>query len=239
MLRDQVCTLDLQGRVEMVFEIDEPSGLGFLADGRVLVVCRGSGSLLVGKPGEGTTTLSALAEQGVVGVNDSVTDLDGRTYVGSLGAKYQLGDEDRSWSEPAPGKLLCIQPNGDWTVAAQDLASPNGMVITPDGAKLIVAETYRFHAKVESGFPDGLALDADGAVWVGAGEEFARVDTRGAVVQRVPVPGWRCIACALGGTDRRTLFLAVAQMSMEEFLNRQSLGRILAVHVDSPGAGLP
>jgi sugar lactone lactonase YvrE len=107
MLRDQVCTLDLRGRVEKIFEISEPSGLGFLPDGRVVIVCRGSGSLLVGEPGLGTATLSALTEQGVVGVNDLVTDHDGRSYVGSLGVKYQLGDEDRSWSGPAPGRLLC------------------------------------------------------------------------------------------------------------------------------------
>jgi len=257
MLRDQVCTLDLEGRVDTVFEVDEPSGLGFLSDGRVLVVCRGTGSVLIGEPGKGTATLSALTEQGVVGVNDMVTDLDGRSYVGSLGAQYQLGDEDRSWSGRAPGRLLCIEPDGEWAVAAQNLACPNGMVITPDGATLIVAETYRYqltafdrkpdgkltnprvHATVESGFPDGLALDAEGAVWVGAGGEFARVDSCGAVMQRVAVPGYRCISCALGGTDRRTLFLAVAQMTMEEFMRRESHGRIMALRVDAPGAGLP
>jgi sugar lactone lactonase YvrE len=257
MLRDQVRTVDGGGKVDTVFEVNEPSGLGFLADGRVLIVARRPGSLLIGMPGEAPAELSALTAQGVTGVNDLVADTEGRSYIGSLGAKYQMGDEYREWNGPAPGVVLCVMPTGEWTVAARNLANPNGMVITPDGHTLIVAETYRYrltafdrdddgklsnprtHAAVESGFPDGLALDADGAVWVGAGEQFSRFDSSGTILDRVAVPDWRCIACALGGSDRKTLFLAVAKMTMESFLRRESEGRILAVDVDTPGAGLP
>ena len=254
MLRDQVRTLDLNGGIETVFDVGEPSGLGFLDDGRVLIVARRPGSLLVGTPGESPIELAALTAQGVVGVNDLVADSEGRSYIGSNGKPYELDDEYGDWSGAAPGVVLCVEPNGEWTVAARDLAVPNGMVITPDGHTFIVAETYRYRltafdrsddgslsnprtlASVESGFPDGLALDADGAVWVGAGEEFARVDATGAIVQRVAVPEWRCIACALGGNNGNTLFLAVAKMTMEEFMRRESEGRILAIDVDVPAA---
>jgi sugar lactone lactonase YvrE len=86
---------------------------------------------------------------------------------------------------------------------------------------------------------DGLTSDVEGRFWVGAGSRFVRVDARGRVVDALAVPGYRCIACMLGGTERRTLYLAVCQMTMETFAQRKSVGRILRLETEVPGAGLP
>ncbi|MCB0994440.1 MAG: SMP-30/gluconolactonase/LRE family protein [Acidimicrobiales bacterium] len=257
MLRDQVCTVSPSGKVHVRFSVDEPSGLGFLPDGRVAVVARGPGSLLAGRPDGSLYTVCPLVAQGVIGVNDLVTDTAGRMYIGSLGAHYRPGDETRDWTAGAPGRLLWVQPDGDWGVAVDDLACPNGMVISPDGATLLVAETFRHritafdrapdgsltrprvHARTEGGSPDGMTLDVEGAVWVGTGADFRRIDASGRTIDRFEVHGLRCIACCLGGDDLRTLYLAVVDMTLEGFAAGHAHGSILAARVDVPGAGSP
>jgi sugar lactone lactonase YvrE len=167
-----------------------------------------------------------------------------------------LNDGVFSWNEPS-GQILLVRPDGEHQLVASGLACPNGMVITADGSTLVVAETYRSRlvaflrapdgslsnrrvvATLDEDMADGLTSDSDGCYWVGAGSRFVRVDAEGRVVQAVEVPGYRCIACMLGSTERRTLYLAVCRMTMETFVQRQSVGRILALEIDVPGAGLP
>jgi sugar lactone lactonase YvrE len=186
-----------------------------------------------------------------------VTDEHGYSYVGSLGKRYEQGDEHRDWHDNAPGRVLLVGPDGEHKVVADRLACPNGMVITQDGTTLVVAETYtsrliaftrrpdgslterRTVAALDERMVDGLTMDSAGAYWVGTGDRFVRVDSSGAVVDTIDVPGFDCIACMLGSADRRTLFLAVCQMTMETFVRGESIGRILACRVDVPGCGLP
>ena len=89
--------------------------------------------------------------------------------------------------------------------------------------------------------PDGICLDADGAVWVAAFEEdaFIRLDREGRELQRIEVPGRRALACVLGGPERKTLFCLSAATSYEELRQRKSSSRIDAARVEIPGAGNP
>jgi sugar lactone lactonase YvrE len=255
MLEDRVYSWDRSSGLCREFSLGEPSGLGFLPDGRVLIVGRSDAQVYGAYAGAEPVQYSAFS--GVVGINDMVTDTSGFSYVGALGKRYELGDEDRTWGDQSPGQLFLVRPDGECQLVASGLACPNGMVITPDGSTLVVAETYRSRlvafrrapdgslsdrrvvATLDEDMADGLTSDAEGSFWVGAGSRFVRVDAGGRVVQAIEVPGYRCIACMLGGTERRTLYLAVCRMTMETFLQRQSVGQILEVETDVPGAGLP
>ncbi len=255
MLDDRVYSWNESTGLRTEFNIGEPSGLGFLPDGRVLIVGRSDTQVFSAQPGAKPVLHSSFS--GVIGINDMVTDTSGLSYVGTLGKRYELGDEDRSWGDDSPGQILLVRPDGDHQVVASGLACPNGMVISQDGSTLVLAETYRSRllayrravdgslseqrvvATLDEDMADGLTSDAEGSFWVGAGNRFVRVDAGGAVVSAIEVPGYRCIACMLGGAERRTLYLAVCQMTMETFAQGRSVGRILACGTEVPGAGLP
>jgi sugar lactone lactonase YvrE len=135
---------------------------------------------------------------------------------------------------------------------------PNGMVITPDAATLIVGETFanrvsafdvgaggaltnrRVFAETPGVFPDGICLDAEGAVWVSnpRGERVVRVLPGGKIAQSVATEGRGSYACMLGGPDRRTLFILTNTGSGPAMAQKKE-GRIEMVQVDVPGAGLP
>jgi sugar lactone lactonase YvrE len=136
---------------------------------------------------------------------------------------------------------------------------PNGTVITQDRRRLIVAESFasrltafdlapdgslanrRTFAELGARTPDGIAIDAEDAVWASCfgQDEFVRVRDGGEIVARVDVSGRRAVACALGGPDRRTLFLLTAETTLEELAQGKSRGKVETVRVDVPGAGIP
>jgi sugar lactone lactonase YvrE len=156
--------------------------------------------------------------------------------------------------------VLCrVDPDGEVHVAARDLRFPNGTVITPDGHTLIVGETFGPHltafdlhpesgdlsnrrvwAPIERAVPDGICLDAEGAIWVASpvSAEVQRVAEGGRVLDRVPV-STQAFACMLGGEDRRTLFVCTAAISDPEQCRAEATGRIEVARVEVPGAGLP
>src|ERR1700722_12182000 len=135
---------------------------------------------------------------------------------------------------PAAASLTCVSPGGQVTEAAAGLMFPNGMVLTPDGATLIVAETYaarltafdvaadgtlsgrRTWADLSGAgiYPDGICLDADGAVWVANARQPSciRVQAGGEILREERF-SQRCYACALGGADRQTLYVMTAPTS--------------------------
>ena len=247
----EVRTVDLEGRSELVVRVPgEPSGLGWLPDGTLLVVSMQDRRLMRVDDGELSIVadLSALAPYHC---NDMVVDAEGRAYVGNFGSEIFTSDP------PAPTCLILVQPDGRSRVVAEDLHFPNGTVITPDGGTLIVGETFgarltafdigddgglsnrRVWAQLDGASPDGICLDAEGAVWVASpfDNEVLRVREGGEIVQRVPT-ATPAIACMLGGAERRTLFvLTAAHFEHEKTVDRT--GRIEIVDVAVPGAGLP
>ena len=248
----QVIAVDLSGRSEVVVEVKaEPSGLGWLPDGRLLVVSMQDRRLLR-LDADGLTQVADLSDLASYHCNDMVVDAEGRAYVGNFGFDLHAGES------PTSANLILVHPDGRSEVAAADLRFPNGAVITPDGRTLIVGESFggcltafdvaddgtlsgrREWAKLEGAVPDGICLDAEGAIWVaspiGKGGVL-RVREGGEVTQRIAVEN-EAFACMLGGPERRTLFICTAPDSNPEKTGDRG-GRIETVEVDIPGAGLP
>jgi len=148
-------------------------------------------------------------------------------------------------------------PDGETRVVADGLRFPNGIAVSADNGRLVVAEMdgaclaeYDIEADGSLKFrrrfgnmksPDGICLDHDEAVWVASFDEdaFIRVNRDGRELHRIEVPGRRAIACVLGGPERRTLFCLTAATSPEELRQRRSSARIDVVDVEIPGAGCP
>ena len=247
-----VLTVDLDGKREDVLEVPgKPSGLGWLPDGRLLVVSMTDRRLLR-REGERLVVHAELASLARFHCNDMVVDARGRAFVGNFGFDLDAG------AKPRPTELIRVDPDGRAVIAATELRFPNGSVITPDGRTLIVGESYgacltaftlgadgalsgrREWAKLEGAVPDGICLDAEGAVWVASplSKDVLRVREGGAVAERIPA-GRPAIACMLGGPDRRTLFVLTADsFHPDEALAKRS-ARVEIVRVDVPGAGLP
>jgi len=248
----RVMTVDLAGRAEVVVEVpNQPSGLGWLPDGRLLVVSMTDRRLLRLDPG-GLTVVADLSALASFYCNDMVVDEQGRAYVGNFGFDLHAEAPFR------PAELVLVPPDGPPRIVADDLAFPNGCVITPDGRTLVVGESggarltaftvaadgslgeRRVWALLESAVPDGICLDAEGAIWVASpvGNEVLRVQEGGAVLDRVRVSTIP-FACMLGGPDRRTLFVATAETHQPERVKLKPSGRIEIATVRVPGAGRP
>jgi sugar lactone lactonase YvrE len=248
-----VLTIDLSGKREDVLEVaGKPSGLGWLPDGRLLVVSMNDRRLLRREATGRLVTHADLAPLAPAACNDMVVDGAGRAYVGNFGFDFEHGEKPRTTC------VVRVDPDGRASVAAEEMRFPNGSVITPDGRTLVVGESFgncltafsigadgslsarREWAKLEGATPDGICLDAENAIWVASpmSNELLRVREGGAVAERIPT-GRPAIACMLGGPERRTLFALTADsFRAEEALARRS-ARVEIVGVDVPGAGFP
>jgi sugar lactone lactonase YvrE len=243
------------GICETVLEIDDqPSGLGWLPDGRLLVVAMRQRKLLA-FDGHRVDEYADLSRHAPAFCNDMLVDGLGRAYVGNMGF-------DLPARAPfAPTVLLLVTPDGQVHVAAEDMHFPNGTVLTPDGRTLIVAESYgqrltafdvqpdgslhkrRVWAQLEGKGvgPDGICLDEEGAVWLASpvSREVLRVREGGEVTHRIATPE-QAVACMLGGADRRTLYVLAGRVMVTPEQSRSALsGRIFTVHVGVAGAGMP
>ncbi|QHO75252.1 hypothetical protein ACH79_23900 [Bradyrhizobium sp. CCBAU 051011] len=246
-------SLSPSGECEQHAKLDDdtPCGLGVLPDGTVLVLTMFRKRLLAHRDG----ALSLYADLSGIAtgtIDDMIVDGLGRAYVGDLG--FDLPPPpDRG----APGRILLVTPDGAVRVVAEGLRFPNGIAVSADHSRLVVAEMdggclndYDIAAdgslKLRGRFgsmksPDGICLDQEGAVWVAAFEEdaFIRLDAEGHELQRIEVPGRRALACVLGGAERKTLFCLSAATSYEELRQRKSSARIDVVDVEIGGAGYP
>jgi sugar lactone lactonase YvrE len=248
----RVLAVDMNGRAETIVEVaQQPSGLGWLPDGRLLVVSMVDRRLLRLDEG-GLTEVADLSPYATFHCNDMVVDRYGRAYVGNFGWDIHSG------GSPANASLVLVTPQGEVRVVAEDLRFPNGTVITPDDATLIVAESFaacltafdvasdgslsnrREWARLDGVVPDGICLDAEGAIWVASpvSARVLRVRRGGEVTHRIPVET-QAFACMLGGPQRRHLFLCTALTHDPDKCRETRSGRIEVVEVEVPGAGLP
>lgn len=245
---------------------NRPSGLGFLPDGRLLIASMCDRKILrLEEDGslEAHADLSTLAPGDI---NDMLVDHQGRAWVGNFGFDLHGGAASRTTC------LICVQPDGSANVVADGLGFPNGMVLTPDGTTLIVAETLMnrlsafdvngsklgqrrtwaaFGAEPSStnvteilahadAVPDGICLDAEGAVWVAdlMHHRLLRVAEGGHILQELSTP-LSPFACMLGGDDGRTLFICVAPTFHEAEAKILLNSSVLMTQVEVPHAGLP
>jgi len=230
------------------------AGIGFLPDGRLLAVSS-LDSTVLRRETNGDVVVHAMLRDTTRGwCNDMLVDGRGRAYVGSYGADYQAGEAH------ADVCLALVEPDGTTRSVGEPLAFPNGIVLTPDGRTLVVgeslAETLTAFTVADDGSlddrrvwaglpdtvrPDGSCLDAEGAIWVSSfvTGEVLRVHEGGRISAVVEVPDRLPFACALGGHDRRTLFVCAAGTWRPEDTVPNRDGVVAVCEVDVPGAGRP
>ena len=247
-------------RVELELD-DQPSGLGWLPDGRLLVVSMDDMKLLR-QDQDGLNVHADLSELSAHLCNDMVVDTQGRAWVGNFGFDLDTmieenGVEDVLANHPSTN-LVRVDADGSVHLASSDMHFPNGVVITPDGETLIIAETLsmcltafdievdgtlsnrRVWAPVGLRAPDGICLDEMGNVWVAnaLAPECVLVAEGGEILQTVETSQF-CYACMLGGDDGRTLHMVTAQSSDKRLASVAATGRIEVARVDVGRAGCP
>lgn len=242
------------GQAETVLTLPggRPSGLAFLDDGSLLVVSMLDRKLLRRWPDGRVEPFADLAPHVTGDINDMVRAPDGGVFVGNFGFDLFGGAEGRLTT------LHHVDGDGRVREVATDLNFPNGMVVTPDGRTLILAETFahrltafdivggelgnrRQFAALGDYAPDGICLDAAGAVWVSAfvGDAYLRVEPGGRITHQVPTPGRRAVACNLGGPDGRTLFMLTADTDVERLARGDSSARVEVARAEVAGSGSP
>jgi sugar lactone lactonase YvrE len=251
---------DGEVRTELVID-DQPSGLGWLPDGRLLVVAMHRRQVLRLDPG-GIALHADLSGIASFHANDMVVDGQGVAYVGNFGFDLDAEIGSRGvqgvLADHPTARLARVTPDGRVHEAASDLHFPNGCVITPDGGTMIVAETLamrltafdrapdgslsnrRVWATLGMRAPDGICLDANGHVWIAnaIAPECVLVAPGGDIIATVRT-SQPCFACMLGGPDRRTLYVMTAPSSSPAAVSTARLGAIECIEVSTPGAGWP
>jgi sugar lactone lactonase YvrE len=245
MLGEAVHTITLDGSVTTLeLPGHAPAGLGFRPDDTLLIAST-EHRVLLKYDGDVVTQIADLSGIAPANLGDMVVDAHGRAYIGSQAREG--------------GVIARVDVDDSVTVVADDLDFPNGMVITPDGGTLIVAESIgrrltaydidsdgglsgrRIFADGLDGPPDGIALDEAGGVWTSMtlAHQFVRIVEGGAVTDRIDIGDGAAIACMLGGPDRRTLFLVSSSDAYPQRLVGTRRSCVETIRVEIPGAGFP
>jgi len=243
--------VDPEGRSEVVTTVQSfPFSIDWLPDGRLLIVSASRRQLLRTEPDGSLVVHSDLAGISEKPWNEIVVDGRGNAYLNNIGFDFPDG-------EVVPGIIAKVTPDGAVAQVADNVAFPNGMAVTPDNSTLIVAESYakrltafdiagdgglshrRLWADLGDGVPDGICLDADGAVWYAdvPHQRCVRVREGGEVLQTVDVDRG-CFACMLGGDDRSTLYIMAAQWPAA-LEGAQRTGIVVTAPAPAPGVGRP
>jgi sugar lactone lactonase YvrE len=253
----EIVAVDLEGESEVIARVDFPAFpmcIDWLLDGRLLIVSARDGRLLRQEP-DGTfathADLTHLAAKGLPW-NEIVIDGRGNAYINNAGFDFPA-------SEFAPGTIALVRPDGSARQVADGIAFPNGMAVTADDSTLIVAESYgskltafditpdgglanrRTWADLPGEHPDGICLDADGAVWYGdvGNKHCVRVGEGGEVLQTIDLDRG-CFACMLGGEDGRTLFMVAQRWDgPANMQGGERTGQVLTAQAPAPHAGRP
>jgi sugar lactone lactonase YvrE len=240
----EIVAVDLNGNSQVVVRVPTtiPFCIDWLPDGRLLVVSGREGLLLRREPDGSLVTHADLTPLSTQGWNEIVVDGRGNIYVNG-----------------GPGILALVTPDGTARQVADGIAFPNGMAITPDNKTLIIAESYgkrltafdivadgslsnrHVWADLGDGCPDGICIDAEGAVWYGdvPNKRCVRVREGGEMLQTINLDRG-CFACMLGGADKTTLFMMAAVWRGFEHMNDGArTGQIYTMEAPFPGVGWP
>jgi len=253
----EILSIDSHGRCEVVVRLGQSSITGdmppgplcfdFLPDGRMVIVCGRRGHLLVRETNGMLSTYSDLSPLSRFPWNDIAVDGRGNAYVGNTGFEFPGG-------EYAPGITALVTPDGGAREVVAGMAFPNGMAVTPDHSTLIVAESYgqklsaftiaddgglqdgRIWAALD-GYPDGICLDAENAVWYAdvPNKRCVRVREAGEVLATVKLDRG-CFSCALGGDHGNKLFAVTAEWhGARKMFDGPRTGQVVALEVPVPG----
>jgi sugar lactone lactonase YvrE len=251
----EIVAVDLEGKSEVVTRVPTtiPFSIDWLPDGRLLVVSGPESKILRREP-DGSFVLHTDLSRLAGGLNEIVVDGRGNIYVnGSIPAA-------RGGERTKTGIIALITPDGSVRQVADEIAFPNGMVVTPDNKTLVIADSFghlaafdiaadgslsnrRVRAEIHT---DGICLDAEGAIWAPSGNTCQRISPSGQVLQRIELDQ-SCFACMLGGEDRKTLFMLTADWRMAESFTDNLVrlttgprtGQVLTAPAPAPRAGRP
>ncbi len=261
-----VHAIDLSGNDERIVEVEsQPSGLGWLPNGDLLVTSMLDRKLMRWDGSE-LTTHADLGGHFTWHANDLLVDQQGRAYIGNFGFDYEVFLDEQGieglFADPdSLTTVMCrVDADGTINVASDGLIFPNGMVITPDGKTMIVAETLALRLtafdiapdgslsnrhvwadlSAHMAAPDGICLDAEGAVWIAnaLAPRLMRISEGGAVLAEVETT-MKTYACMLGGPEGKHLFAMTAPTSDSRHAPLERNGAIEVVEVAIPHAGLP
>jgi sugar lactone lactonase YvrE len=247
-LGGRVLRIDERGEFGTVVEMEAPSGLGFLPDGSLLVARMNDPSLVRvdGAAYEEVVDLRQVAGH----LNDMFVGPDGRAYVDAYDDHFDTSSH----------RVVMVSPGNEAVVVADALAYPNGITATPDGATLLIAETFAGHITAfdvradgtlahrrvwaplpEGTHPDGLCLDEAGDVWVASylSGEFLHVREGGELLQRLGYADRWAMSCCLGGDDGRSLLLCTSETSQEDYFAGRAVGHLDVARVDAAGVQRP
>jgi sugar lactone lactonase YvrE len=250
----EILAVDLEGACEVIVRVPSfPFCIDWLPGGALLIVSSSDRRLLRREPDGSLVTHADLRNLSDFPWNEIVVDGRGNIYLNNIGFDMMAGEQ------AAPGIVALVTPDGSARQVADDVSFPNGMVVTPDNSTLILAESYgrrltaydieadgglsnrRVWADLDGGVPDGICLDADGAVWFGdvPNTRCVRVREGGEVLQTIELDRG-CFACMLGGPDGSTLFMMAAEWrGPEAVADAARTGRVLTLDAPAPGAGRP
>ena len=246
----EIVAVDLQGRREVILRFNSfPFSLDWLPDGTLLVV---NEARILRQDADGAlTTYADLSNLCDKPLNEIVVDGRGFAYANTIGFDFPGGAF-------APGLVAVVSPDGTVRRVAGGVAFPNGMAVTPDNGTLILAESYgkkltafdigadgrlsnqRLWADLGDGVPDGICIDAEGAVWYAdvPNRRCVRVREGGETLNVVNTDRG-CFSCALGGPERSTLFIVAAEWRGADATSMTRAGQVLTAAAPAPGAGWP
>ncbi|PAP94103.1 SMP-30/gluconolactonase/LRE family protein [Mesorhizobium wenxiniae] len=251
----QIVAVDAEGNSQVMLTVPAtlPYSIDWLPDGRLVVVSGRDGLVLRQEPDGTLATHADLRGLSTSPWNEIVVDGRGNIYVNGGGPAPAPGQHF------GPGTIVLIAPDGSVRQVADKIAFANGMAVTPDNKTLIVAESHanrltafdiaadgslanrRRWADLGNGFPDGICLDAEGAVWYAdvPNRHCVRVREGGAMLDSVDADRG-CFACMLGGADGKTLFIVAAEWrGFEHMISDARTGQVLSIEASAPGAGWP
>lgn len=251
----QIVAVDAEGNSQVMLTVPAtlPYSIDWLPDGRLVVVSGREGLVLRQEPDGTLATHADLRGLSTSPWNEIVVDGRGNIYVNGGGPAPAPGQHF------GPGTIVLIAPDGSVRQVADKIAFANGMAVTPDNKTLIVAESHanrltvfdiaadgslanrRRWADLGNGFPDGICLDAEGAVWYAdvPNRHCVRVREGGAMLDSVDADRG-CFACMLGGADGKTLFIVAAEWrGFEHMISDARTGQVLSIEASAPGAGWP
>jgi sugar lactone lactonase YvrE len=220
----EVLRVTPDGAAQVVARVEgDPSGLGFLPDGTLLIVSMRDRRLLRRASAAELAVVADCSGVAPFEINDLVVDRSGHAFISQFGFDFHGGATYRS----AP--LVRVDPDGSVHEATAGLRMANGLVVTRDGSTLVVAEStgkdlvafdlatdgtlsnQRVWAELPE-YPDGICIDAEDGIWIASpvGDRCVRVVEGGAVTDVLDFPGRHTIACAIGGDDQHTLFVCTS-----------------------------